>query len=266
MIKVNRGPEPNNLKTARISHLSRLRNLGYTPKSEDIHGYEIVAESLWKAQHHKCCYCEHRIVKSYNDVEHYRPKANADRSPGCSLKHGYWWLAYTWENLLFACPSCNRSHKRSFFPLANGSISLQEETPPPSNEVPLLIDPSSSINPVEHIMFVFENQGWWAKERNRSIEGQKSIQIYGLNHQDLRELRKDHYETILTPQVNAINIAIRDNDLVALKKEYQRALDMLTPKNTFVCFNYSVFSQEINNLENISDLIQLSWPFPHQIG
>lgn len=265
LIKVNRGPEPKNLVTIRISHLSRIRNLGRPPKSDDIYGYEIVAETLWKAQHHKCCYCEHRIVKSYNDVEHYRPKTNADRSPGCNLKHGYWWLAYTWENLLFACPSCNRSHKRSFFPLENGSSSLIAESLPPSNEIPLLIDPGSSINPVEHIKFVFENQHWCAKARNESTFGEKSIEIYGLNHQDLKELRKDHYETILKPQIDAINIALSDNDMMALKKEFRRALDMLTPRNAFVCFNYDVFSEKILELQKITDLLQLPWPNPDQV-
>lgn len=33
-------------------------------------------------QHHKCCYCEHKIKERHNDVEHHRPKGRADRRPG----------------------------------------------------------------------------------------------------------------------------------------------------------------------------------------
>ncbi|WP_335954656.1 hypothetical protein [Acinetobacter guillouiae] len=266
MIKINRGLEPIELTTARSIHLNRIRNLGRTPNSKDIYGYEIVAEYLWKAQHHKCCYCEHRITKSYNDVEHYRPKTNADRSPGCSLQHGYWWLAYTWENLLFACPSCNRSHKRSLFPLDTGSTSLVAETSPPANEKPLLIDPAS-INPVEHIQFIHDmikNQ-WRATSRNASLLGKNSIKVYGLNHQDLLELRNDHYETVLIPQINAINIALQKNDKVALKNEFLRALHMLKAKNCYVGFSYDVFSEKIINLGMITNLLQLPWPSPNQL-
>lgn len=49
---------------------------------------------------HKCCYCEQR-VESYH-VEHYRPK---------SL---YWWLAYSWDNLLLICPACNTAKLNKF--------------------------------------------------------------------------------------------------------------------------------------------------------
>jgi uncharacterized protein (TIGR02646 family) len=107
MIRITRGPEPANLVTIRNAQLAVLRTLGREPTSKEINGYSVVAEDLWKAQHHKCCYCEQRIPKGFNDVEHYRPKAVAARQPGSNDTHGYWWLAFTWENLLFACPACN---------------------------------------------------------------------------------------------------------------------------------------------------------------
>jgi uncharacterized protein (TIGR02646 family) len=55
----------------------------------------------------KCAYCEAPTdTVAHGDVEHFRPKAT------------YWWLAYCWDNLLFACQICNQSHKRLQFPVA----------------------------------------------------------------------------------------------------------------------------------------------------
>lgn len=48
----------------------------------------------------KCAYCEQRI-EGYH-IEHYRPKSI------------YYWLAYSWDNLLFCCSRCNQ-FKLHFF-------------------------------------------------------------------------------------------------------------------------------------------------------
>lgn len=54
----------------------------------------------------KCAYCETptRVV-AYGDVEHFRPKSV------------YWWLAYSYENYLPSCGSCNQEYKKDFFDL-----------------------------------------------------------------------------------------------------------------------------------------------------
>lgn len=264
MIKINRGPEPKELIDLRNTHLHRIRQLGREPTSKEIYGYEAIGKILWTAQHHKCCYCEQKITKDYNDVEHYRPKTTADRSPGCMLKHGYWWLAYTWENLLFACPSCNRSNKKSLFPLDSGSISLHAETSPPDREIPLLIDPAS-INPIEHIQFIYKNNSWWAQPRNGSLLGNKSIVVYGLNSSDLIELRQDYYEMTLTPQINALDQAIDHDNIKILSYEFKRTLAMLNPRNPYVGFSYDVLTSKINNLKKITGLLKEKWPSPNQI-
>jgi len=57
----------------------------------------------------KCAYCEANTdVVAHGDVEHYRPKSI------------YWWLAYTYDNYLYACQICNQSYKGDHFPV--GSI------------------------------------------------------------------------------------------------------------------------------------------------
>src|SRR5262249_38482026 len=54
----------------------------------------------------KCAYCESPTdVVAHGDVEHFRPKKT------------YWWLAYCFDNHLFACQVCNQSYKSDNFPI-----------------------------------------------------------------------------------------------------------------------------------------------------
>ncbi len=48
----------------------------------------------------KCAYCETKVEQYH--IEHYRPK---------SL---YYWLVYSWDNLLLCCPFCNENKSASF--------------------------------------------------------------------------------------------------------------------------------------------------------
>lgn len=54
----------------------------------------------------KCAYCESPTdIVAHGDVEHFRPKTK------------YWWLAYCFDNHLFACQICNQSYKSDNFPI-----------------------------------------------------------------------------------------------------------------------------------------------------
>lgn len=272
MILVDRGAEPAKLELIRDAQLTALRALGRPPTSNDISGYRIVVDDLWRAQHYKCCYCEKKVTKSFNDVEHYRPKACADRRPGCTDRHGYWWLAFTWDNLLLSCPTCNRSAKNDQFPLNHGSISLQPETPPPGNESPLLIDPGASINPVEHIQFVLETVGpigspqyWWARPRNRSMLGGMTINVCKLNTSDHLELRNDHVANIVKPQLKGLNVALATARREAVKREYDRALQMITAKNIYAALTYDALRSNIPD-SKLQTILHKTWPAPNQVG
>ncbi len=52
---------------------------------------------------HKCAFCEQRAEQL--EVEHYRPKKG---------EHPYYWLAYSWDNLLLACTTCNKNKGTNF--------------------------------------------------------------------------------------------------------------------------------------------------------
>lgn len=272
MIQITRGPEPAELPLFRSTQLSRLRALGREPRSDEIVGYRLIAKALWERQLHKCCYCEHRIMFNYHDVEHYRPKGRADRLPGCSLTHGYWWLAYSWNNLLYACPGCNRTGKNDRFPLNIGCSSIVAENVITGTELPLMLDPGANINPVEHIEFVMrpaklsgETVYWWARPRAGSLLGNVSIDVCDLNRDELRETRNDYFATVLAPQVQALEFELAAASHGAVLLELRRALALLEPRNVYVAFSYDVFRAFIPDAKLFA-LVNECWPLPDLVG
>jgi len=271
MIRIKRGLEPAELAHVRAEKLPILRVLGRPPSSADIDGYRIVAAYLWRAQKHKCCYCEHKVKLSFNDVEHFRPKARADRRPGCADQHGYWWLAYTWSNLLYACPSCNRSGKNDRFPVASGSVSLVPEQEVPGNETPLLIDPAGERNPLEMISFTLAPlvrggpEHWRARPRDGSLIATLTIEVLKLNSQELLELRTDHVRCHVEPLADDLSSAIRLGKRGQLERTLMRAQRMLTADNAYVGVTYDALRTLV---PNTSLLVAgfAAWPEPKDVG
>lgn len=56
---------------------------------------------------------------------------------------GYYWLAYEWDNLYFACQLCNQRNKQCLFPLENpdSRVRSHEQADEIDRERPLFIDP-----------------------------------------------------------------------------------------------------------------------------
>jgi len=67
---------------------------------------QIALRSIYR---NKCAFCEQKVEQSH--VEHYRPKSK------------YWWLTYSWDNLLLACSTCN-SHKGDEFEILGTQASF----------------------------------------------------------------------------------------------------------------------------------------------
>lgn len=269
MIRVSRGAEPASLSQMRTTRLAELRRLGRDPKSDDIDGYRIVCTDLWRVQHYKCCYCEKKTGTAFNDVEHYRPKARAIRRPGSPSEHGYWWLAFHWANLLFACPTCNRAGKNDKFPLRSGSAPLQAEGMPPGGEQPLLIDPGGRVNPVCHIKFVLSRLGvgpdrWWARPRNGSEFGAWTIDVCGLNVGELLELRSDYVTRVVAPIAKELALAIASRRRTEVSKGFARALALLTPAQSFVALSYDALQHFVSNVDLRP--FRLRWPVPNSVG
>ncbi len=122
MIHIERAyPTPATLTSARAETARRelAQQVEADPSKltikSDIYAAPDVKQTLKDMQHGKCCFCESKITHiAYGDVEHFRPK-KAVLQDGQLERPGYYWLAYTWENLLFSCELCNRREKGAWF-------------------------------------------------------------------------------------------------------------------------------------------------------
>lgn len=281
MIRVNRSAtEPAILSTIRQKELQRLRGLGRPPTSDEIGTkYKDVAAQLWRGQDYKCAYCEFRVQKDYNDVEHYRPKAEANRRPGSHETHGYYWLAFTWSNLYFSCPLCNRSYKRTLFPLDHGSVALKENELPQGQENPLLLDPAEE-NGVEFIEFVHARltpssirtvdkppgwqftKHWFPRPRGGDARGKHTIDICGLDDWEQIELYDSHVVGYVQPAADDLNKAIAGGRGVI--GAFERAKRLFARTLPYVGLSYDALVALVPNQDLAP--FRLQWPAPKDVG
>ncbi len=154
----------------------------------DEKGYNAgtIKSALSRDQHGKCCYCEAKFDHAYTgDVEHYRPKG-AVTGPGGRSVPGYYWLAYAWDNLLFACAICNQTYKRDQFPLVRETDRARHHGEPLDAEAPMLIKPSGPIDPRDHIRFNLD------VPVGLTENGTETIRITGLDREKLTLKRLTH--------------------------------------------------------------------------
>ena len=267
MIRLKRGREPGSLARIRKRELERVGSIATdrAPTADEIGvGYSVVRQDLWERQYYKCCFCEFKEQQPYNDVEHYRPKAEADRSPGSDDRSGYWWLAWTWRNLLFSCAPCNRSHKRTLFPLRAGSVPLAPRDIPPGREFPLLIDPFAE-NPMKHIQFrlttVNGRDRWMPFPRRGSEKGRWTIQVAGLDHPRLLDHYHEHVEHHVMPRIEPIRDALGGRDPLAIQDAWSReARRLLVVRMPFAALSYDALDHFIPERVRVKFNLHLKQP------
>lgn len=110
--------------------------------------YNDIKVALKSIYNNKCAYCESKIEQI--NIEHYRPKKI------------YYWLSFSWDNLIISCPNCNQ-YKGSAFEIL-GKRSTFTNTPEnikniniissgcDSEELPKMINPEVS-DPNGYIQF-----------------------------------------------------------------------------------------------------------------
>lgn len=152
-----------------------------------------VKNGLLEAQHEKCCYCESKFrANSPGAVEHFRPKGAVQQESGKEMLYpGYYWLAYSWNNLLVSCETCNSSYKRSLFPLADEKARARSHHDDIRTETPIFIDPASD-DPRQHIRFRGAEIGHLTDRGLRTIKG------LGLARDDLEDARAEVLERLET--------------------------------------------------------------------
>ena len=196
--------------------------------------------SLGELSRKKCWYCETKQERSDMQVDHFRPKSRVGEE-GCENHPGYWWLAFEWENLRYSCTYCNSIRRDAETDMTGGKADrfpLRDEaercwTPDDSlpEEQPVLLDPTVRTDPdllwfdedgSAHPKYL-ENAAPWPYRRAR-----ESIDIYHLNHSDLKEARQAICNTCTKTIIEgdwALKEAIQGSG--EAKGQFQRALDGL---------------------------------------
>jgi uncharacterized protein (TIGR02646 family) len=269
MIRVRRGKAPRQLAAIRQRELKRIRALlRRTPRAAIPLGktYRVAARSLWRSQKMKCCYCELIEQLDQNDVEHFRPKSRAVRGPGFPDTPGYFWLSWTWKNLLFACGPCNRQHKGTRFPLAPGSKPLKPWRQPPGREQPLLLDPAKD-DPLQHLRFEpYRERGkqyWRPNPRNGSARGFKTIQVLGLDRQGLIDLYRKHVDEEVRPKVDKLRKLMRSarSDPKRVRLAWRElTLELLATGRPFTALSYDALDYLVPSSERQSWGLRLRAP------
>lgn len=215
---------PTKLQTDGISETAQLINLFDTDDDygkglkkfefkSSIYGHPTVKQALKTAQNNKCCFCERKT--EIGDVEHFRGKGGHQQSTTDKIViPGYFWLAYTWENLFFSCEKCNRSFKRNLFPLVDNQKRATAKIRDITKETPLLIDPAKE-NPEDFIEFIGTNP----KAINGNNKGQTTIDRIGLDRPFLDEEKLELYKA-----TKAIYEISEDPNLPKTKRDALRAL------------------------------------------
>lgn len=230
MIRIRRGPEPATLPPVRRIKLTvAAKHYRAGPLTRDhVSGYNVVKSDLCEVQHHKCCYCErNNFEAAHSDVEHFRPAIKAEKGSSFHTQ-GYWWLAWTWKNLMFSCKICNGSAKGAQFPLDPTSTPLLLRRQPPGGEIPLLIDPCSE-DPMEHVQFVprtlLGRPKWFPVPRAGSVKGDTTIKVLKLDRPGLLTLYENHVSREIEPVVEDVRRAMSGGDQATVSKLWERRVE-----------------------------------------
>lgn len=127
---------------------------------------------------------------AHSHVEHWRP-ANSSRQSlkEKRIKPGYYWLAYSWDNLFLSCFSCNSSKKNDLFPLENPEKRAKHHGMSLEDEIPSILKPDEGTDPGKHIEFILD------EPFGLTPSGCKTIEVLGLKSK-VHPARVEHLESV----------------------------------------------------------------------
>lgn len=186
-----------------------------------------VKTAIKKHYHSKCAFCEQRVEAFH--IEHYRPKSI------------YYWLAYSWDNLLLACSTCNQ-HKGNKFEIQGTKAVYQTSDLP---EIHSLCEKYNQTEQPKLLHPEFDNfEDIWHFDRKGNIastsdRGKYTILVCRLDREELNDLRKEvledfmeELESIMFSPSKAVEI-----DVTNLLKKFRKKAE--NEKKDFLAFrNY----------------------------
>ncbi|MGB0862514.1 MAG: retron system putative HNH endonuclease [Saprospiraceae bacterium] len=211
----------------RVDAFERNKIAGKYTSSDNLYKPKKVKESLDKIYHKKCAYCEKSLKDADRHVEHYRPKVP------------YFWLAFSWDNLLIACKRCNEFKSNYFVEYLEGTVlEYNNETLQTAQsqiifynkkEKPLILNPEQETEESLKSHFTFDLKT--AELIPLSPQMKATIKVCRLNREELVEKRKSEL-TRLKGHLEQDVFAYRGNH-----KKVERGKAML---NTFKKFRTEI--------------------------
>jgi 5-methylcytosine-specific restriction endonuclease McrA len=175
--------------------------LAPAPVRSEIFTDPTVRDGLREAFHGKCAYCESPDLPSAPlEVAHFRPTGGAIGADGTERREHYWWLTYSWTNLLLACSDCVRA-KGNRFPVDGPRAGPGE---PATAERYLLLDPrrregdDGDDSPSGHLVFLADGS-----VASVTARGTATIDVLALNRSTLVSARR----VVATEVADAIGAA-----------------------------------------------------------
>jgi uncharacterized protein (TIGR02646 family) len=245
VIQLALGLEPESLARVRQTRLAAAAAAlaacapnQYGPLRDELTGYrDAVVHRLHSRQYGKCAWCERHVGEVQNPIEHVRPKGGVYEPEAAPEPLHYWWLAWTWENLVFACASCNsKANKGNRFPIQPGTQRLEPPLLPltlpysaewfdVSNEQPLLVDPRRE-NPLNFLEWKVvdrtvarPNWKWHLVGRDEGNRGETTRKILGLNELEVEV--NAHIRAAILPRDAGIRKLVARNSLDEARTEWE---------------------------------------------
>ncbi|MCT4602356.1 MAG: TIGR02646 family protein [Marinifilum sp.] len=222
---------PQKSKTTHKRRKELIANEGY--KNEDVYNGRYKQEDVKKAlkgiYNKKCAFCEQKMEQWH--VEHYRPKDI------------YHWLAYSWDNLLFSCATCNQYKGTSFALMgAKKNFENTDENIRKINicsyeydavELPKMVNPEVT-NPEGHLKFTKDGN-----VESDDVRFAYTIEECKLDRKHLNDERRnlmDKFKKYVTSELNENidDIAKQTNSIEVLLRQFIR--EIKDPETTFIAF------------------------------
>jgi len=203
--------------------------------SKNLYKVGSVQKRLNELYHLKCGYCEKTLLDSPKHIEHYRPKKT------------YYWLAYSWDNLLLSCGECN-SAKGDRFEVENEKVIYRDEPFSMIHglgkgydtlESPLIVNPEK-----EYILdtLSFDKKGHISTSDKRMNH---TINACNLDRQALCGLREEILVDFIEEMEGHYLYFKEKKDVSRFVPTVQQFLNACRVENKFYAFRYYI----INNIE-----------------
>ncbi|HUC06974.1 MAG TPA: AAA family ATPase [Solirubrobacterales bacterium] len=145
-------------------------------------GNAAVLRELGRISAGRCMFCGSPGGRGLRP-HRFRPPQDAIAADGSTSRRHYWWLAFEWENVYFACGDCHFAQGAKF-PVANKRVRVGAKRDLNAKEEPLLIDPFEDD---PEAIFIYLDSGEVVAPGGR---GETTIETFDLNRPQLRAERQ----------------------------------------------------------------------------